>query len=193
MYLAFFYTFVAAFYTIRIISMQRQTSKVMVFAGTRFCTTWRNHTAFRLFRVFIWGVCVLRLFEPAIDNYLGFFETLHISPIILLGNTLLTMGFVATIILHFYMGNEWRSGIDPQGPTKILINGVYRYSRHPMFVCVAISQLGFFLALPSIFTLTCLIIGIYTLNSQAIAEEKHLIQSSKTDYQSYCTKVRRWI
>jgi protein-S-isoprenylcysteine O-methyltransferase Ste14 len=62
-----------------------------------------------------------------------------------------------------------------------------------MFVCIAISQLGFFLAIPSIFSLVCLIIGLYTLRSQALEEELHLSQQFPIAYAAYSSKVRRWV
>ena len=170
--------------------MQRTVSDHVVFPGVRFCSTWWNHTAFRVFRVLIWEVCVFRLFVPSLDHYLGIFTVLIAPATILVGILLLTIGFGATVLIHFYMGSQWRSGIDPHGPKRIISTGIYGFSRHPIFVAVALSQLGFFLALPSLFSLLCLVIGLYTLNRQAIAEEKHLMQSSKADYQSYCCKVR---
>lgn len=192
-YLAAFYTLVAIFYTVRIISMKRQMNTEVVFVGERYCSNWKNHITFRLFRLLIWGSCLLRLYQPSFDGYLGLFPALQFTPVILTGVILLTLGFTATVILNVNMGKDWRSGIDPNGPHKIISSGIYQYSRNPMFVCVAISQLGFFLALPSVFSLVCLIVGVYTLNSQAIVEEKHLLETSNQDYQTYYAKVRRWI
>jgi protein-S-isoprenylcysteine O-methyltransferase Ste14 len=62
-----------------------------------------------------------------------------------------------------------------------------------MFVCVAVAQLGFFFALPSVFSLVCLIVGLYTLNSQTIEEEIHLSQKFPKAYTAYKSKVRRWV
>lgn len=192
-YLAVFYTFVAAFYTIRIIYIKRTISHEVVFPGASFCTTWWNHLAFRFFRVAIWWVCVIRLFIPRVDGYLGIITFLQSTEVIISGLALLTLGFISTATIHFFMGDEWRSGIDPNGPKKIVTQGLYRYSRNPMFVFVALAQLGFFLALPSVFSLICLVIGLYTLDSQAKAEEKHLASVFPEDYAQYTNKVRRWI
>ncbi len=192
-YLAVFYSIVAAFYTFRVISKQRQNAKSLVFSGKPFCKTWWNHIAFRFFRISIWMVCLFRLFYPDIDNYLGMLNILELSSVIGLGLVLLTAGFLSTALIHCSLGKEWRSGIDPSGPTKVITSGAYQFSRNPMFVCIAIAQLGFFLAMPSVFALVCLIIGLYTLNRQALEEEIHLSQKFPIEYAGYVAKVRRWV
>jgi protein-S-isoprenylcysteine O-methyltransferase Ste14 len=62
-----------------------------------------------------------------------------------------------------------------------------------MFVCIAVAQLGFFFAMPSVFSLVCLTIGLYTLNSQTLEEEIHLSQKFPIEYATYASKVRRWV
>jgi protein-S-isoprenylcysteine O-methyltransferase Ste14 len=192
-YLAVFYSLVAAFYTIRIVLMKRSSSSELVFTGKPFCSTWWNHMTFRFFRIVIWMVCLFRLVIPSVDNYLGMIASLEIYLIILAGNILLTIGFFSTIIIHIRLGKDWRSGIDPAGPNNIISTGVYKFSRNPMFLCIVISQIGFFLALPSLFSLICLTIGVYTLYRQVIAEEKHLMELFPIEFKNYSMQVHRWI
>lgn len=192
-YLAVFYSTVAAFYTYRVIYNKTKNGRQLVFAGILYCKTWWNHTVFRFFRIAIWMVCLFRLYYPSIDNYLGVIKLLELPFVILLGLTLLTVGFVLTALIHYRLGKEWRSGIDPSGPATVITSGAYKFSRNPMFVCIAIAQLGFFFALPSIFSLVCLFIGLYTLKSQTLEEEKHLSQKFPIAYADYSSKVRRWI
>ena len=191
-YLAIFFSVVALFYTTRIILMKRSSSQEVIFPGARFCSTWWNHILFRFFRVAIWLICVVRCFFYWVDNYLGMLISLQTPAFILSGLFLLTLGFVLTATIHLRLRNKWRSGIDPNGPTEIVSDGWYRYSRNPMFVCIAIAQLGFFLAIPSIFSLACLIIGLYTLNRQALSEEKHLLTLFPKEYKNYSANVSRW-
>ncbi|MEW6983783.1 isoprenylcysteine carboxylmethyltransferase family protein [Colwelliaceae bacterium 6471] len=192
-YLAVFYSIVAAFYTFRVINKKRKTGKSLVFAGKQYCKTWWNHIAFRFFRISIWMVCLFRLFYPNTDIYLGMINILTLSSVIGLGLILLTVGFLSTVLIHYSLGKEWRSGIDPSGPAKVITSGVYQFSRNPMFVSIAIAQLGFFFAMPSVFSLLCLIVGLYTLHSQALEEEIHLSQKFPIEYAAYVSKVRRWV
>ncbi len=192
-YLAVFYSTVAAFYTLSVITKKRKHGKKLIFAGQRLGKTWWNHTAFRLFRITIWMLCLLRVLYPNIDNYLGMITYLQTPSIILLGLFLLTLGFVTTVLIHFSLGKEWRSGIDPSGPNTVISSGVYRFSRNPMFICIAMAQLGFFLALPCVFSLLCLLVGLTTLYSQTLAEELHLSEKFPVSYSAYAAKVRRWL
>ncbi|AAZ27676.1 methyltransferase family protein [Colwellia psychrerythraea] len=192
-YLAVFYSIVATFYTFRLINKKRQNGKSLVFSGKPFCKTWWNHIAFRFFRISIWMVCLFRLFYPNIDNYLGMINILELPSVITLGLILLTVGFLSTALIHYSLGKEWRSGIDPSGPARVITSGAYQFSRNPMFVCIAVAQLGFFFAMPSIFSLVCLTIGLYTLNSQTLEEEIHLSKKFPIEYAAYASKVRRWV
>lgn len=193
LYLAAFFTFVAVFYTSRVIYKNQRTTSGVIFPGERFCSSWRNHLLFKLFRATIWLVCVVRLFVPATDDYLGLLLSFNHFPIIMLGNILLTIGFLLTIYVHLNLAKNWRSGIDPLGPQQLKTSGLYRYSRNPMYVGVAVAQLGFFLALPSLFTLICLIVGFYTLRSQIRVEEGHLTTRFSAHYLAYKQNVPRWL
>jgi len=192
-YLAVFYTGVALFYTVKIITTKKKNQSELVFLGQRFSIHWWNHITFRLFRVLIWIVCVIRLFFPSLDEYLGMITSFEHNPMLILGNVLLTLGFLMTLIIHISMKNTWRSGVDPKGPHALITDGFFKYSRNPIFVSVGLSQLGFFLALPSIFTLVCLIIGLYTLYKQTMVEEQHLVTIFQDNYKIYQSKVRRWV
>ena len=138
-------------------------------------------------------VCLFRLFYPNIDNYLGMMNILELPSIIALGLILLTVGFLSTVLIHYSLGTEWRSGIDPSGPNRVITSGAYQFSRNPMFLCIAVAQLGFFFAMPSVFSLVCLTIGLYTLNRQTLEEEIHLSQKFPIEYATYVAKVRRWV
>lgn len=192
-YLALFYTFVAVFYTLRIAMKKRRGGQEVVFPGAPLCATWWNHMLFRAFRMTIWMVCLFRWFFPGVDDYLGIFTELNVWPVVLPGIVLLTAGFGLAMAVHFDLGRQWRSGIDPTGPERLRTDGYYRYSRNPMFVGVAVAQLGFFLALPSVFAGICLLFGWYTLYQQVLAEEDHLRDRFAGDYERYRGNVRRWL
>lgn len=192
-YLAIFYTAVAVFYAARVTAKKRAGSSEVVFPGMRFGSTWWNHMLFRSFRLTIWMVCLFRWPFPAIDDYLGIFIALHSWPVVLAGDFLLLAGFSFAIAVHFDLGRQWRSGIDPRGPGELRIDGFYQFSRNPMFLGVAVAQAGFFLALPSAFSGVCLVVGLSVLHRQVLAEETHLSNRFAGDYERYRARVRRWL
>ena len=192
-YLAVFYSAVAIFYTSRILLRQRRETSQLVHVGPRFTTNWWNHLLFRSFRAAIWMACLFRVFFPGLDAYLGLLPLINQWPLVLLGNLLLTAGFFFSVVAHFRLGKEWRSGIDPKGPANLHTEGFYRFSRNPMYLGIATAQLGFFLALPSAFSALCLLVGLYALRSQTLAEEKHLSNIFAEDYSRYQKAVPRWL
>jgi len=51
-------------------------------------------------------------------------------------------------------------------------------------------MLGFALALPSLFTLVCLIAGVLAVTRQANEEERSLVK--RADYQAYLMRTAKW-
>lgn len=192
-YLALFFSGVAAFYTVRIVLLVRRGSGPRVFTGERFTYTWWNHLSFRVFRVLIWLVCLTRLLFPGVDRFIGLIPQLQNASVIVAGNLLLTAGFTLTLAAHFSLKEKWSSGINPSGPARLKTSGLFRFSRNPMYIGVAMGQLGFFLALPSLFSLLCLPIGLLALQRQVRAEESHLAAAFPQYYPGYAALVPRWI
>ena len=141
----------------------------------------------------IWLVCLARFFSPTADDYLGICTYLNNNYVVGSGLVLLSLGFSFTVFTHFAMKAAWRSGIDPNSPKALITSGLYARSRNPMFIGVIMAQIGFFLALPSIFTLMCLVIGVVAVYRQMQAEEVDLINKFKGTYQQYCQQVPRWL
>lgn len=192
-FLACYFSFVAVFYTVRILVGQKRGNRKLVHAGERYSLTWWNHIVFRWFRVAIWLLCVARYFYPSVDAGLGVINLFYQTPVVIAGMLLLLSGLILVALVHRSMGSEWRSGIDPTGPSSLKTNGCFRFSRNPMFFGVAIGQLGFLLAIPSIFALICFVIGWSVLYRQVMAEEAHLYKLFPQQYPEYKSQVPRWL
>jgi len=160
--------------------------------GKRGSAPWWHRQAFNVFRAAILGVCVVRVFAD-IDPWLGVFGPLYRWPVLLAGLLLLLASFAAVNYLQAYMHEDWRSGIEPgQGRQKLLTSGPFSRSRNPLFMAVIAGQLGFFLALPSVFSLVCLVTGVTVIVRQAREEEKALAQRFGDSYEEYRNRVPRW-
>ena len=192
-FLAAFFSFVAALYIHRLTIGDDTQSIKKIFPGQKYSKTWWNHMAFRWFRAAIWAICVTRVFFPQADSVLVLFPSFLIAPVLLSGMILLCVGFAIALISHKQLGDLWRSGIDPKGPNKLQQEGLYKYSRNPMYLGVMTAQLGFFMALPSLFTLVCLIVGISAILRQVYAEESHLKRALPKAYVQYSSAVPRWL
>ena len=101
-FLAFFFVGVAAFYTLRIIFLARKLKVSPVYVGVPGSLHFATHMTFRVFRVTILGVCLLRLLWPPLDRYLVTFDAMWHPVVLMLGNGLLLAGFSAVVAMHFY-------------------------------------------------------------------------------------------
>lgn len=153
---------------------------------------WWHRQIFNVFRTLIVSVCVIRIFVD-IDAWLGVFPSLYQWPVLLVGMLLLLVSFTRVNYLQAYMHKDWRSGIDPRKESrKLLTGGPFARSRNPLFISVMTGQLGFFLALPSVFSLVCLIAGVLVITRQAREEEKALANDFGSQYDDYRARVPRW-
>ena len=74
-----------------------------------------------------------------------------------------------------------------------LLLASFARSRNPTFLAIIMGQAGFFLALPSVFSLVCLVAGILVLRQQAKAEEAALERLHGEAYRRYRQDVPRWL
>ena len=192
-FVALFFIGVAAFYTLRILAIIRRTRSSPVFSGRPGTLHWATHFAFRVFRVSILGVCVFRLLWPGLDRYLVTFDALWHPLLLILGDVLLLAGFSAVVAIHRYMGADWRSGTRAEDRTRLITKGPFAFSRNPMMLGVVVAQIGLFLALPSLFTLACLVAGLWAVTAQVGVEERLLQERFGAEYEAYASRTPRWL
>ncbi len=192
-FLASYFTFVALGYTAKLIAVRRRTGhSVVATSGLRPLQAF-THGLFGIFRAAIWAVCVVRVPFPELDHYLGLFSGLQFICVQGSGMILLLLALFGIIYVHTYMGEEWRSGVMPNGAPMLLTEGPYRMSRNPIFILVGVGQLGFFLSLPSVFAFICMCVGWLVLCIQVRIEENSLKHQFCSDYCAYAVRTPRWL
>jgi protein-S-isoprenylcysteine O-methyltransferase Ste14 len=87
--------------------------------------------------------------------------------------------------------------VDPRVPeqsSSLVIRGIYRYSRNPMYVgfLLLLAALACYLMNVAAFALLPLFVW-YINRFQIAPEERFLLQKFGADYQTYCDTVRRWL
>lgn len=192
-FLALYFLSVAGFYGVRVVALTRGMRRSPVFAGRKGSLHYATHMAFRTFRTAILAVCVTRLFWPPLDHYLVPFDGLWQPPILLLGDGLLLAGFAMVLRIHFYMGQSWRSGSRVGDETRLITTGPFAVSRNPMMLGVIVAQLGLFLALPTLFTLVCLLVGFWAVVKQVSVEERVLQGQFGAAYEAYRAQTPKWL
>lgn len=105
------------------------------------------------------------------------------------------IGFVIMLIWITSFAVIGRGTLSPADPTKkLVITGLYRFSRNPMYVGVMLILIGeavffrsFDLWIYSLFV--CIVFTIFIM----LFEEPRLRNDFGEEFKRYCEKVRRWI
>lgn len=109
------------------------------------------------------------------------------------GIMLLLVALVWVLIAQPQMGDSWRIGIDTEVKTALVQQGLYRFSRNPIFLGMQVMLLGLLLVLPNAVMLTICVLGIVLIHIQVRLEEAHLTQLHGEAYRAYQERVRRWL
>ena len=90
-----------------------------------------------------------------------------------------------------------RAGTDvkPWMPTtRIVSSGVYRFTRNPMYLGMALIHAAIAIRVNGLASLALLLPVLLWIRTQVIAkEERYLAAKFGEEYAGYCRKVRRWI
>jgi len=90
-----------------------------------------------------------------------------------------------------------RSGQNPAPWTPsnaIIADGIYGYTRNPMYLGMSVMQLGLALAWHSLSGVLLVPLAMALIQTQVIAkEEAYLTRTFGDAYLAYCRQVRRWL
>ncbi len=110
----------------------------------------------------------------------------------ILSYMLFTIGLIIVVISLINLGRSTRLGL-PSENTTLKINGLYRFSRNPMYLGFDLLTLA---SIVFIANIIIAIIGVYSIviyHFIIIGEEKFLEKRFGSEYINYKRKVRRYI
>lgn len=111
----------------------------------------------------------------------------------------LIVAAAAFIILAIAIGGfgKAKTTVSPLAPEKassLVTGGIYRLSRNPMYLGMALLLLAFALKLGTLWGLVFIAVFVIYINIMQIKpEEKALKDLFGDEYEAYCKQVRRWI
>ncbi|HCN49981.1 MAG TPA: isoprenylcysteine carboxylmethyltransferase family protein [Chryseobacterium sp.] len=109
------------------------------------------------------------------------------------GIIIMVLAFIWVVMAQFQMKNSWRIGIDDQMKTELVTNGLFQFSRNPVFLGMTASLIGFFLAFPTVIAFFFSLIGSILMQIQIRLEEEHLLKQHGQIYLAYKKKVGRML
>ena len=103
------------------------------------------------------------------------------------------VGLLSVCIWEFaYRGRGTLAPVDP--PRQLVVQGLYRYVRNPMYLSVTAIVLGEFLLTRSVALLGYWVIWFAAVNLFVVGyEEPALRRQFGADYERYTETVRRWL
>ncbi|PXX90399.1 isoprenylcysteine carboxylmethyltransferase family protein [Marinobacter vulgaris] len=191
-FLGIFFLMIGVQFASRSLGLHARMGFSFINYGRRASAGWWHRHVFNVFRALILLAVVARIFVD-IDPWLGVLDSLYYGPVLVTGMLLLLVSFSLVNYLQAYMHDDWRTGVDPNQNRHLLTGGPFSRSRNPVFMAIMLGQFGFFLALPSVFSLVCLIAGVTVLLRQARVEEKALADIFGDAYEAYRRRVPRWL
>jgi protein-S-isoprenylcysteine O-methyltransferase Ste14 len=130
---------------------------------------------------------------PVIHKYLSPISILENEISQYIGIGLLSIALIWTIIAQENMKNAWRMGIDKAVKTPLITNGLFAYSRNPVFVGLILGFGGLFLMTPNTLTLMVFLLEFILIQIQIRLEEEHLEKLHGEPYLVYKSNTRRLI
>ena len=103
------------------------------------------------------------------------------------------MGLVILLWSLISFRRSFRIGIDTDRPDELVVDGVFAFSRNPIYVAIAMVLIGEFLIFPNWVTLVYLVAAAALVHRQVLREEDYLRGNYGEAYEQYCRRVRRYL
>lgn len=104
------------------------------------------------------------------------------------------LGAAVAGIIAFRRQQTTLSPLAPGDASVLVVSGVYRWTRNPMYLGLGLALAGWGLVLGNLGALAWLpIAAVYLTRFQILPEERILAGRFGPDYAAYRAKVRRWI
>ena len=124
------------------------------------------------------------------------FPKIEISNNIIFGSFLIIIGLIIVLsaIILFKKYQTTITPLNPSNATKLITDGIYKFSRNPMYLGLLLVLFGISIILNPIGGLSLIPLFILYLNLfQIIPEENAMVDLFKDEFLEYKKNVRRWI
>jgi protein-S-isoprenylcysteine O-methyltransferase Ste14 len=148
------------------------------------------------------GICLIIWTIEVIANSseldINLFPGALISPLFTLfqlritGSVLIVIGYAVFIFALIAFGNSWRIGIDKKSAGNLITNGIFSFTRNPIFLFIDIYFIGTWLIYSNIFFLVSAVVTVIGIHRHILEEERFLLKNYGTEYESYMKRVRRY-
>lgn len=108
------------------------------------------------------------------------------------GVVLLSASVLLYAVALYYLGESWRLGIDRNAPGPLVTDGIYRWTRHPIYLAFDLLFTGTFLVSGRLVFLLLALVWMPVMHLIMLREERFLSELYGDAYRDYCTRVGRY-
>ncbi len=109
------------------------------------------------------------------------------------GAALICAGIVLFAAAQLNLGASWRIGLDEGTKPGLVTGGLYRLSRHPIYLGFLTVFTGFAMMMPTLLSLFLLAAAYAGLRTQTRIEEDFLLRTYGEPYRAYGRRVGRFL
>lgn len=103
-------------------------------------------------------------------------------------------GVVLAGLLAFRKAGTTVSPFEPESSSALVVSGIYRITRNPMYLGLLLILLGWAALLSNVAALLfAVLFVVYITRFQIVPEERALRAKFGADYEAYLRTVRRWM
>jgi protein-S-isoprenylcysteine O-methyltransferase Ste14 len=110
-----------------------------------------------------------------------------------IGAVLMLAGLALMVTAQLGLGASWRIGIEEGARPGLVTDGLYRYSRNPIFLAFLVFLVGYTLLIPTLLSLALLIGTYFGVRRQISVEEEYLERTYGEAYRDYAGRVGRFV
>jgi len=106
------------------------------------------------------------------------------------------LGFSCAIkgVLHFKEAKTTVNPLAPETASSLVTNGIYQFTRNPMYLGMALLICGAAIHLSSLTAWLGLVFFLFFITRfQILPEERAMALLFENQFTTYCTNVRRWL
>lgn len=107
---------------------------------------------------------------------------------------ILGVGITVSGMLAFRRARTTINPLKPSATSSLVMNGVYGYTRNPMYVGLLLALTGWAVFLGEVLPLVALPVFVWYMTTFQIAPEERILSSAfGVQFTEYMRRVRRWV
>ena len=128
-----------------------------------------------------------------LKNFLLPIPQFHIALLQTIGIVSVIIGLISAIIARKTLAQDWSKGVVLKTTQRLITNGIYNYTRHPIYSGFLLMALGTVLFLETISATVLFIIMFLYLRFKSLQEEKLLTKHFPKEYPEYKKRTKSLI